>query len=351
VPPQQTAPQPPSGSSGSSVTYDPHVTVYQGNYESTFPCFPQPCPPPPGPVPINALAASSTGTTFYFHDLNFGTVEMTGGKFSTYVSRTYDDNGTSVNSGMLWAFDPFDTLYTVGSTASQTYLVSHADASSGQTFTPVTGASDDDLEASTISGRVYIGGGAGLTVVDGANSGSGTVHTVNLPTNDNCAYRIVEGVNHEVDVSNCATFNHIFRYSSNLQLLASATVSNASHITEIAPDPDGGVWFADDIAKLLGKMSANGTVTEFPLPANTTINAIATASDGSIWAALSTSTTTAFLAHVSENGTLTTYPFPSTLLQVVYLRGTFGLPASCTPNRLYAVDVDGNIGVIDLNPT
>jgi hypothetical protein len=38
-------------------------------------------------------------------------------------------------------------------------------------------------------------------------------------------------------------------------------------------------------------------------------------------------------------------------LQVVYLRGTFGSPASCTPNRLYAVDVDGNIGVIDLNPT
>lgn len=349
ITPPGAAPPATGGQPSSSVTYVPHATVYPQNYTQFWQCTGFPCGQPAPPIPFGPLAANAAGTTFYFHDENYGTVELNHGTWSAYVSHTYNDNGTSVtSSNNSWAIGPGDLAYTVGTAGNQLYIVSYANAPSGQTFTAVPDASFD-LEASAIPGRVFTGGTSGLIVVDGANTASSSVHTIALPTTNDCAFRIIEGANDDVDVSNCEGFNQIFRYSKNLQLLASATVSNASHINEIAPDPDGGVWFADDVSNIFGKMSASGQVTEYPLPAGMLVSAVATASDGSIWISLGNSTG-GYLGRVSETGTVTTFALPKGLQQAEYLRGTYGDP-SCTPNRLYFLDEGGSIGVIDLNPS
>lgn len=239
------APAPGGGNAPvSTVTYAPHVTVYAQNYQHFWTCSAFPCGPSAPPVPFGPLAVNGSGTVFYFFDENYDTVELNNGTWSAYVMRTYDNNGTSVNSGDLWAFDESGTLYTLGSTtANASHLVSRADSASGQVFTPVTGSFD--LEASSIPGRMLLADSSGFHIIDGANA-HGTVRTIVPPTSNNCVYRVVEGIDHEIDVSNCESFNQIFRYSADGTLLASATVNNASHINEIAPDPDGGVWFADD---------------------------------------------------------------------------------------------------------
>lgn len=329
---------PPGGGNGpstASVSYAPAVTVIGETYSLA----------PPAAEPFGPLAASPDGKTFYFHDNNYGTVKLSGGTWTANYSRTYTFQGKSIFSGPLWAFDQLGTLYNSGSG----YLISNADSASGQHFT--NASADFDLETSSISGLVYLGQSGGFSAVNGANTPLSFVQTMSLPTPNSCGFRIVEGPNHTVDISNCKGFNEIFIYSASLQVFAHATISNASHINEIAPDPDGGVWFADDVANLVGKMSASGSVAISPAPIGLHVSAIATASDGSIWVSLANLTTGAgYIGHVDETGSITTYPLPISIQSAEYLRGTFGEP-NCAPDRLYFLDSTGSIAIIDLHPS
>jgi streptogramin lyase len=137
-----------------------------------------------------------------------------------------------------------------------------------------------------------------------------------------------------------------------LTLLASAVVPNVTHIDELAPDPSGGVWFADDEGNttvhpsIFGKMSAAGAISTYPQPSNLRASAVATALDGSVWVSLSdTSTGASLLGHVSESGKITTYPVP--VGQAEYLRGTYGR-ANCDTNALYWLDGGDNVMAINL---
>lgn len=351
-----TLPASPSGGPGIApeaafaVRYAPAVTVYPEKYSG----IQMPT------IPFGPLAVNPTGTTFYFFDENYRTVELNRGTWSAFVTRTYDDGGTTIDSDRngndVWAYDSSGRLYTIGTSAppnGEVFLVSRAVSTLNNTFTELfgnTNGDEFDLEASRIPNRILVATDRGLQVVDGANSTGATVHTIALP-GGNCGFRAIEGTNHTMDVSVCMVFNQIVRYSSNFQALASATVANASHLNEIAPDPDGGVWFVDGVGNHFGKMSASGKVHEFPVPAGYKVSAVATALDGSVWISLGKPRRLlGFLGHVSETGTVTIYPLPSPLGNAEYLRGTFGAPAG-TPNRLYFLDQGGSIGVIDLNPT
>src|SRR5919197_259177 len=54
--------------------------------------------------------------------------------------------------------------------------------------------------------------------------------------------------------------------------------------TTIAIGPDGNLWFTEDLGNRIGRMTLDGTLTEFPLPvANSRPRAVAEGPDGALW--------------------------------------------------------------------
>jgi streptogramin lyase len=53
----------------------------------------------------------------------------------------------------------------------------------------------------------------------------------------------------------------------------------------ITTGPDGALWFAEALGRKIGRITASGTITEFPLPFPTFFGAmgVAVGSDGALW--------------------------------------------------------------------
>lgn len=333
------APIPVTGAGGGSNTLT--AQVYPATYQSFWQCSGS-CGQPAVPYPFGPIAVNPVGNTFYFLDWNYLTVELNQGAWKAFVTKSFSYGGAPVAGIAFTAYDAMGTLYAVGASPTTSYLISHADATAGQTFTPIA---DDvhDIQASSLTGRVLLASGInGVQVVDNAGA-KGTVKTAALPA-FNCAFRIIEGANHDVDASSCGYYDHLYRFTSALRLAASVDVPDATHINEIAPDPDGGVWFADDESNRYGKMSATGALREYSPPAGYQVSAVATTSDGRIWLSVSDSNT-GYLAQTDESGHLTMHALPAPLVQAEYLRGSYNSPG-LLPNHIYFLDKYGNIGSI-----
>ena len=113
--------------------------------------------------------------------------------------------------------------------------------------------------------------------------------------------------------------------------------------------PDGNVWFTDTSETLsgdfVGRITANGVITEFPLPELTKPEAIASGPDGNLWILSYIGNT---IDVVSTSGTLLhTYhvPVPAGFGG---LAGLHDITAGSDKN-LYFTEGDGNIGEITTN--
>lgn len=76
----------------------------------------------------------------------------------------------------------------------------------------------------------------------------------------------------------------------------------------ITEGPDGAMWFVERNADKVGRIDMYGNVTEYPLPAGAGAYHIATGADGNLWI---TENSAAAIAKMTTNGYVTQYPMPS----------------------------------------
>ena len=102
----------------------------------------------------------------------------------------------------------------------------------------------------------------------------------------------------------------------------------------IASSADGNLWFSDQgPTKAIGRISPDGSITEFPLPPASAPRQVRVGADGNIWFT-DTSPTAPLIGRITPDGTITTY----------------SLPAGSFPNAL-AVGPDDALWVTDKGTT
>ena len=84
----------------------------------------------------------------------------------------------------------------------------------------------------------------------------------------------------------------------------SAGITSGSFLAGIAAGPDGNLWFAENAGRI-GRISTNGLVTEFPVPAGAAPFSIAAESDGNLWF---TEVARARIGQITRAGVVTEFP-------------------------------------------
>src|SRR5262249_55025640 len=89
--------------------------------------------------------------------------------------------------------------------------------------------------------------------------------------------------------------------------LISSLTGIASTIRGMAAGPDGSVWYTIDAGRI-GHITTDGTVTEFPIPAEGSYpKGIARGSDGNIWFVQQN---TSLIGRIKPDGTITEFSLP-----------------------------------------
>src|SRR6476620_7792943 len=78
-----------------------------------------------------------------------------------------------------------------------------------------------------------------------------------------------------------------------------------SHPQGIACGPDGNVWFTEQAGDAIGRITPEGEVTEFSLPADAAPKAIAGGPDGNVWF-----TESGQIGRITPGGQITEFPLP-----------------------------------------
>jgi len=85
-----------------------------------------------------------------------------------------------------------------------------------------------------------------------------------------------------------------------------------SYPFSITAGPDGALWFTENAANKIGRITTGGVVTEYPIPtANASPTDIAAGSDGALWF---TESGAYKIGRISTSGVITEYPLPTTQL-------------------------------------
>jgi virginiamycin B lyase len=99
---------------------------------------------------------------------------------------------------------------------------------------------------------------------------------------------------------------------------------------------DGNVWFVDAFQNVAGKITPSGAISEYPLPANSGINAIANGPDGNIW--LTDGYNNALIKMSTSGSVLASYPVPTADAQ------PWGITAGPDGNVWFTEEQTGKIG-------
>jgi virginiamycin B lyase len=87
-----------------------------------------------------------------------------------------------------------------------------------------------------------------------------------------------------------------------------AIPTGSSGPTFITLGPDGAVWFAEQDARKIGRITPAGVISEFPLPTGTGARAIAAGPDGNLWF---TDYAGNSVGRITTDGTVTKFPIPT----------------------------------------
>lgn len=84
-------------------------------------------------------------------------------------------------------------------------------------------------------------------------------------------------------------------------------------LAEITPGPDGALWFTEDSASKVGRISTSGAITEYPVPNPSNIPAsgpvfITSGPDGAVWFTETGSNT---IGRIATTGQVAEYPIPT----------------------------------------
>jgi virginiamycin B lyase len=111
----------------------------------------------------------------------------------------------------------------------------------------------------------------------------------------------------------------------------------------MALGPDGNLWFTENSAKKIGKITPSGTITEYTIPpdgGNIFPESIAVGPDGALWF-----TTGSELGRITTSGSLTTLPAEASLL------GMYAIVTGPDGNLYYSGGPDDNGYIVQQNPS
>ena len=102
---------------------------------------------------------------------------------------------------------------------------------------------------------------------------------------------------------------------------------------------DGNLWFAETGNNIIGKITPNGKITEFPLSSlQTDVDGLVEGSDGNIWFLAHDSNYDGVIASITPAGNVTSYPLDTGS------SSSDGFASSVDPSAL-AAGPDGNLWV------
>ncbi len=84
-----------------------------------------------------------------------------------------------------------------------------------------------------------------------------------------------------------------------------------SYLYGITQGPDGNIWFTEQTQQQIGKITPNGVITEYPLPTNLSPLAITTGADGNLWF-IAVGITQHLIIKMTPVGNFTEYPISGT---------------------------------------
>lgn len=86
-------------------------------------------------------------------------------------------------------------------------------------------------------------------------------------------------------------------------------VRQGSLVLDVAPGPDGNIWFTEFIGDRIGRITPDGAVTEFPLPPSLSLPwGITAGPDGALW--FTTRTTGNHIGRISVSGEISEFDVP-----------------------------------------
>jgi hypothetical protein len=282
----------------------PAITAYDFTYRSDLP------PAPYGPV----LGVASDGSVYYV-DYNYGLIRFNDGAFSVLgisLGRKYaTPEGSAIVNLHTLAIDGEDRIYTdaiVDGASAYLTNVSHPKDATVQRLGSRNNAKWMGFDLS--QKRLLVAEDEGLEAFDDPASAHPRHATFNcvqgkLPCQIKMA---VEGTDRHIYATNGFT---LYELSESLDLeraLDMRPYVGAGCACSIAPAPQGGVWFAaDQGGSQVGYVTPEGKTTAFSakLKYPDSVDAIATAADGSVWFVGDGEQT---LVKVEANGAMTKFP-------------------------------------------
>jgi hypothetical protein len=293
--------------------------------------------------PWYSLAIAPNGDVYYpdqrYGQIRFDHATQTFSVVASIGQQVATPRGPQAVGALLSAVDPKGRLYTDGGHGILGNVSSRA--ASSVISTP---NADEDLEFSR-GGRLYSadpGADAGIEAFDDPASQHYQLAGRFLCQCD--LHRIAVDVYFVYVVDTDGT---IYQLTPNLSLVRTIdTQSGTGAIQSLAPDPDGGVWFADRVHGDVGYVSDSGIVKRYVPPFSNRngrrVDLIATAGDGTVWFMGDSDTK---LVNVERSGRMIIFPIPREAQggsQGIYFKGTYGLPDA--PSEL--AFQDGNLLVI-----
>jgi streptogramin lyase len=298
-----------------------------------------------GEDPWYSLAIAPNGDVYY-PDRNFGQIhfDCASGTFNV-VTYAFQDVATPVGvkavGVLLTAVDPLGRLYTDGGPG---ILGGVTSTKASSVISTPNAFSDMEFSA---NGRLYTadpGVDAAIAAIDDPFSQHYRIAARYVCDCDFLRIAIDPQYVYAVD-----TMGRLYQFSPDLMLVRQIdTGSSEGAIQSIAPDPRGGVWFADRVEGQVGYVSATGEIRRFTPPFSNAYDArvdmIATAGDGTVWFIGDGDSE---LVNVDATGFMALFPIPGARPRLgdrgLYFKGTYGIPNEKTNELVFQ---DGSLLVV-----
>jgi virginiamycin B lyase len=124
-------------------------------------------------------------------------------------------------------------------------------------------------------------------------------------------------------------------------------LSYRSNSVGIARGRSGSIWFTDPAANQIGRVSPNGTISEFPIPTpNSEVDGIALGPDGDMWF---TETRVSKIGRITPHGSITEFPAAAAPGEITSGPGTYfsytSMPLGGGECYIYMMTTDGQTHV------
>jgi hypothetical protein len=281
-------------------------------YTGTFRQFAYPVTagaPPPNAEPSDNAMASGPGQEI---SVVLGSA-FPGGPPITYIGALDPASGHTIDSGILTTFLA-DSTIGVANTGHNTVAAMQS----------LEGGTDGIVTLLNTS-LAAVGGFSGPddTLVNTATVGpDGAIYAGNLPTFD--------------PVSGTTSPSRILRIDFFSKAITSVTLPSGSQVEQIAPGPDGALWFTDPGLNKIGRVTTSLSFTYFTIPTPASgLAGITAASDNAMWFTESAKNK---IGRIATSGAVNEYQIQNGTHPLGIAAGA---PGACIPQTIYFAVAEG----------